>query len=237
MWRDALSRPAAAASDTVGEPFAFRFAGERLLACPSGVLLWPARGALIVSDLHLEKGSWFAARGQPLPPYDTSETLDRLARLLDHHKPRLVICLGDSFHDGQAGGRWTETERQALDACMAGREWLWVLGNHDPCLPASVTGTVATERTIAPFTFRHQARPQAQAEISGHYHPKVRVARRGHRLSYKCALVGPDHLILPAFGAFTGGLDVSDPVYAPFKVGGATALALGRRRVAPVAIA
>ncbi len=186
--------------------------GASLLADPSGALVWPAQAAVVVADLHLEKGSGFARRGTLLPPYDSAATLDRLAAVVAAHKPRQVICLGDSFHDGDAPLRLNAADTDKLRALTASVEWTWIAGNHDPEPPAGLGGRVADEIAIGPLVFRHEARPGANAgEVSGHFHPKARVETRGRFVAGRCFVEDGMRLILPAFGAFAGGLDVFDP--------------------------
>lgn len=183
----------------------------RLTPLADGALWWADRRVLVVSDLHLEKASHFAARGALLPPYDTIETLMRLTRAIERTAPAMVIALGDSFHDAQGPARIGRRERDLLTDLTRRVDWVWVTGNHDAdaALPG---GSVLEELLLAPLTFRHEARPDASSgEISGHYHPKASLIRRGRRLSGRCFVSDARRLILPAYGAFTGGLDVLDP--------------------------
>ncbi len=186
--------------------------GCSLAADPSGVLLWPATDSLIVADLHLEKGSSLARRGVLLPPYDTRATLDRLARVIDRVQPARVISLGDSFHDPAASERLGDADRRLLLDLMADRQWVWVTGNHDPLPPRDLGGSVVDELTEGALTFRHAATPAvAPGGISGHYHPVARLRVRGRSVSGRCFVNDGRRLILPAFGAYTGGLDVGAP--------------------------
>ncbi len=211
---------------------AFVFAGVEVVASLSGALLLPAAATLIVADLHLEKGSSFARHGMPLPPYDSRATLAALARVLDRHRPRCVVCLGDSFHDAHGPGRLDACDRAALAALMAARDWLWVTGNHDPAPPVDLGGEAVAELVFAGLTLRHAALPAAPAgEVSGHVHPKASVATAARRISARCFVGDDRRLILPAFGAFTGGLDVFDPAIAGLLGPAFTAWVLGRRRV------
>src|SRR5476649_2470818 len=148
-----------------------------LLADLSGALFWKEQRLLVVSDLHLEKGSSFAARGVLLPPYDTIATLGRLAAVIARHDPRMVIALGDSFHDRDAHNRLSTPDRDAIAALQAQRDWIWISGNHDPALPSDLGGVVAHEVAIGPIAFRHQP-TGAAGEIAGHLHPKARISRR-----------------------------------------------------------
>ncbi|MCP4736163.1 MAG: ligase-associated DNA damage response endonuclease PdeM, partial [Bosea sp.] len=156
---------------------AFDVAGVSLIADLSGALYWEAQRLLVVSDLHLEKGSSFAARGVLLPPYDTAATLSRLAAVISRHNPRMVIALGDSFHDRDAHERLSGIDRDAITAMQAGRDWIWIAGNHDPALPSDLGGVIASEVCIGPIAFRHEP-SGAFGEIAGHLHPKARVATR-----------------------------------------------------------
>ena len=190
-------------------------AGVTLVADPAGALYWPDEGLLTIADLHLEKGSAFATRGVLLPPYDTAATLGRLGQLISRYAPRLVIALGDSFHDGGGAARMAETDRTALRALQRGRDWLWIAGNHDPDPAAGVGGRFADMLALGLLTFRHE--PSADAsdgEIAGHLHPQARVARRGRAVSRRCFAANQQRVIMPAFGAYTGGLNVRDRAIA-----------------------
>ncbi|MBT5263546.1 MAG: ligase-associated DNA damage response endonuclease PdeM [Rhodospirillaceae bacterium] len=186
--------------------------GTTLLAQASGALFWPDRSLLVVSDLHLEKGSRFAAEGVPLPPYDTAETLNRLASDIAHLNPDRVICLGDSFHDAGAGERMAQQDVDRLAGLVDARAWTWISGNHDPTPPTQFGGEVTDELVLGPLCFRHEAREnRSDGEISGHYHPKARVRLRGRSQSGACFISDGRRLIMPAYGAYTGGLDVTSP--------------------------
>ena len=194
-----------------------RLNGASLTADPSGALVWPDRRTLVVADLHLEKGSAFAARGQLLPPYDTRATLARLEALIAKQRPERVICLGDSFHDGEAGGRLAAGDRARLRRLTAACDWVWIEGNHDPEPPEDLGGRTLGELVDGPLAFRHQARkgrgnsPGVAGEISGHWHPKAAVHLPPKRISAPCFVSDGRRLVLPAFGAYTGGLNVLDP--------------------------
>jgi hypothetical protein len=195
-----------------------RLNGALLTADPAGALLWPARRTLVVADLHLEKGSAFAARGQFLPPYDTRATLGRLEALIAKHRPKRVICLGDSFHDGGAGERLAAADRARLRRLTAACDWVWIEGNHDPEPPDDLGGRIVAELIDAPLAFRHRAQNQnagsrgVAGEVSGHWHPKAAVHLPPKRISAPCFVSDGRRLVLPAFGAYTGGLNVLDPV-------------------------
>ena len=207
--------------------------GTALLADRSGALFVPAHAALIVADLHLEKGSGLARAGSLLPPYDSRATLAALAEAIERRRPRQVICLGDSFHDRDAAARLDGADAALLRALVAGREWLWLLGNHDPAPPAGIGGAVAAELVLGGLVLRHQARPGPVAgEISGHLHPKASLSWRGRRVGGRCFVAGRSRVVLPAFGAYAGGLDVLAPAISGLFGGGFEALLLGRQRLA-----
>src|SRR6476661_15683 len=187
-------------------------AGVQLIADLSGALFWEEESLLVVSDLHLEKGSSFARRGVLLPPYDTVATLGRLAAVIARHDPRMVIALGDSFHDRTAHARLTAPDREALTAMQARRDWIWISGNHDPALPSDFGGVVATEVAIGPIAFRHEP-TGAFGEIAGHLHPKARVPTRGRATERRCFASDGERAVMPAFGAYTGGLSIRDEAF------------------------
>ncbi len=218
-------------------PTKLSLARVALLADPAGALYWPEEKLLVVADLHLEKGSAFAARGVLLPPYDTATTLARLMRLIARYAPRLVIALGDSFHDGGGPSRMTATDRAALLALQRGRDWVWIAGNHDPDLPETIGGRFASVLALGSLTFRHQPlRDSCDGEIAGHLHPLARVARRGRAVSRRCFASDGKRLVMPAFGAFAGGLNVRDcAIMAIFGTIAFTAHMLGERRLFAVA--
>ena len=206
-------------------------AGERLMLDPAGALFWPATGLLAVSDLHLEKGSSYARRGQLLPPWDTHATLDRLALLLRRYQPRIVIALGDSFHDADGSTRLPAGELSRLRAMTEAHRFIWVQGNHDPTPPSGVGGEWVEAFTTTTLVFRHQATPARSGEISGHHHPKATVPARGGSVSRPCFVADGRRLMMPAFGAYTGGLDVRDPAIARLFPRGGRVFLLGRERL------
>jgi DNA ligase-associated metallophosphoesterase len=207
-------------------------AGERLMLDPQGVLVWPAAGLLVVSDLHLEKGTAFARRGMLLPPFDTQATLDRLHGLLRRWRPKIVVALGDSFHDREGAERLPANERERLDDMTEGCRFIWVLGNHDPTAPAGVGGEAVAEFEAGPFKFRHEAVPNAApGEIVGHHHPKALVPTRGSSVSRPCFVSDARRVMMPAFGAYTGGLDVRDPAIARLFPRGGRVFLLGKDRL------
>jgi len=182
-------------------------------ADPAGALYWPAQGTMVVADLHLEKGSSFAARGILLPPYDTAATLAHLARLVTYYAPRCVIALGDSFHDGGGPARLTDNDREALHIMQRGREWIWITGNHDPDPAEGIGGEFRSAMALGPLTFRHMP-GGAAGEICGHLHPVARVSHRGRMVSRRCFAADADRMVMPALGAYTGGLNIRDAVFA-----------------------
>lgn len=197
--------------------------GVRLTADPSGALFWPAERLLVVSDLHFEKGSAMAARGHGLlPPYDTMETIARIERLLKRFTPHRLICLGDSFHDMGAAERLSPQEMERLRAISNAQDTIWIAGNHDPEPPEQIGGTVAEEIAFGPLVFRHEPTPVrgAPGEIAGHLHPKARIRRRGRSVTARCFATDGARAILPAFGAYTGGLDVTDMAFRGLFRGG-----------------
>jgi DNA ligase-associated metallophosphoesterase len=210
-------------------------AGVALVADLSGALFWEEERLLVVSDLHLEKGSSFAGRGVLLPPYDTAATLGRLAAVAGRHDPRRVIALGDSFHDRDAHGRLSVPDREALAALQARRDWIWIAGNHDPALPDDLGGVVASEVAIGPLTFRHEP-TGAAGEIAGHLHPKARVSTRGRAVERRCFAADGERVVMPAFGAYAGGLSIRDGAFAKiFQTLGFMAHVLGDRRMHAIA--
>jgi DNA ligase-associated metallophosphoesterase len=184
-----------------------------LIADPEGTLYWPEQGLLVVSDLHLEKGSSFAARGQLLPPYDTAATLARLTRLLARYAPRGVVALGDSFHDVGGPARLANADRDNLMAMQRGRDWIWITGNHDPEPADGIGGVFREKLTVSALTFRHLP-TGASGEIAGHLHPVARISQRGRSIRRRCFAADKTRMVMPAFGEFTGGLNVRDAAFA-----------------------
>jgi uncharacterized protein len=216
-------------------------AGTTLLADPDGALFWPDEKLLVVADLHLEKGSAFAKRGVLLPPYDTASTLARLSRLVEHYVPRILIALGDSFHDDGGPLRMSDIDRIKLKGLQRGRDWVWIAGNHDPDLPPDIGGRFADTLAIGGLTFRHEPLERAQdgenggengGEIAGHLHPVARVAQRGRAVSRRCFAGDGYRLVMPAFGAYAGGLNVCHPaIRGLFGAPAFTAHMLGAQRL------
>jgi DNA ligase-associated metallophosphoesterase len=197
----------------------------------SGALLLPEHGALLVADLHLEKGSSLARRGIFLPPYDTRETLAALREVIRRFQPRLVVALGDSFHDTDGPERLGSEEREALAEVQAGRDWIWVTGNHDRTLPPSIGGSVTAEIGLGRLMLRHEPEAGADAEIAGHLHPVGKVAMRGRSVRRRCFLTDGRRCVMPAFGAFAGGLNACDDAFKPLFPNGFTAHLIGTGRI------
>lgn len=210
------------------------FLGRLAVICDvSGALWLPDERTLLVADLHFEKGAARAARGYLLPPYDTRETLSRLGNVISRYDPARVIALGDSFHDRAGPARLAslETERAMLADMMRGRDWLWLTGNHDPALPDSLGGDVAARTELAGVRLVHEPSLESGHEIAGHLHPVAKIMGRAGRLRARCFARDARRCIMPAFGAFTGGLNLRDPAFAPYFPDGATAHVIGRARV------
>ncbi|MBS3650030.1 ligase-associated DNA damage response endonuclease PdeM [Pseudaminobacter sp. 19-2017] len=212
-------------------------AGEAAICDRRGALFFPELSLLAVSDLHLEKGSSAARRGSMLPPYDTAVTLSCLRSVLDDFSPKVVVSLGDSFHDGQASARMPELFRAALAAMMAGRDWFWVSGNHDPDPPEGVGGESVREISLGSIRFRHEpSKSEAKGEIAGHLHPGARIVQRGRSIRRRCFATDGSRMIMPAFGSYTGSLNVLDRAFAGlFRSDGLIAHMLGTDRTYPIA--
>ena len=211
----------------------FHIGSERLEPRRSGALWWPDRRALLVADLHLEKGSGLARAGAGfLPPYDTRATLGLLAAELDALSPAQVFCLGDSFHDGGAADRIDPSDSTVLAALVERTPWTWIVGNHDPAPHGPWGGTIESEVRIGPLVLRHAALYGAVNEISGHYHPKATVITRARRITGRCFVEDGRRAILPAFGSYTGGLNVRDPAITCLYPSGFLAHLIGPSRIA-----
>jgi uncharacterized protein len=219
-------------------------AGVPLVADLAGALYWPDEGALIVSDLHLEKGSAFAVRGILMPPYDTAATLEALAAVISRYAARIVIALGDNFHDGGGPARLAATDRAQLLGLQRGRDWVWIAGNHDPDPGEGIGGVFARALALGPLSFRHEptaggragarheGRGESFGEISGHLHPAARIHQRGRTQTRKCFATDGERLVMPAFGAFTGGLNIRNAAFLKvFGALGFTAHLIGQRRL------
>ena len=189
------------------------FANHRFDIVAPAALYWPARNALLVADLHLEKASFYARQGQMLPPYDSLATLAELAELVDETGATTVFCLGDNYHDGEGEARLEPEAARRLVAMTGALEWVWITGNHDRDVVGTWGGQVVDEWTGEGLALRHEASADSLLpEISGHYHPKYRIAVRGRHVSRRCFVRGRQHLIMPAFGALTGGMAAQDAV-------------------------
>jgi uncharacterized protein len=189
----------------------FMFGQEEMRLVQGRALFWPREGALLVADLHLEKASFFAERGQMLPPYDSRETLARLALALRETGARRVFCLGDNFHDRDGIDRLEPHAAGMLDALTRATDWVWIAGNHDDP-SGGAAGTFAEELDLSGLILRHRALAgETRPELSGHFHPRLSVRARGRRIATPCAVRSESRLILPAFGSLTGGMDAASP--------------------------
>jgi DNA ligase-associated metallophosphoesterase len=235
----------------VSPPMTLSVNGAALVLDLAGALYWPDESALVVADLHLEKGSSFATRGMLLPPYDTATTLALLGRAVARYAPRLVIALGDSFHDGDGPARLMADDRGALTGLQRGRDWVWIAGNHDPDPAKNIGGVFARSLSLGPLTFRHEPTSldgacssrqtgdhfagtcagAADGEIAGHLHPSARVSQRGLAVTRKCFAADAHRMVMPAFGAYTGGLNIRDRAFAKVFARAFTAHLIGEKRL------
>ena len=195
----------------------------------------PEHDALLVADLHFEKGSSFARRGMMLPPYDTRETLMALSEAVLRVDPRTVVALGDSCHDIGGPDRLGDEERRSLSEVQAGRDWIWVTGNHDRVLPDSIGGQVVEEMALGSLTLRHEPLPGEQAEVAGHLHPVGKVVMRGRSTRRRCFLTDGSRCVMPALGAYAGGLNACDAAFKPLFASGFTAHLIGTERIFAIA--
>jgi uncharacterized protein len=211
--------------------------GKSFVADQSGALFWPGHKTLIVADLHLEKGSSFAARGQMLPPYDTRQTLFKLAAAIDKFDAETVIALGDSLHDRNAADRISAADLDVLRIMQDDRRWIWVTGNHDPKVPKALGGEVTDEIALDGLTLRHApSNTRVTHEIAGHLHPAARLSVYGNSIRRPCFVGNGLRLVLPAFGTFTGGLNILDDAFLPlFGSDGLSVWMLGEEGLYPVA--
>ena len=217
--------PATKAATLMVGPAAF-------VADAAGALWHEDDRILIVSDLHLEKGSAFARRGSLLPPFDSRETLARLAGLVARYEPRALVSLGDTLHDRDAMGRIAQEDAAALDAALSGVERIWITGNHDPEIPPGLGGAVVAEIAIGEVVFRHEPSASADGlEVAGHLHPAAKVRMRGRAVRKRCFVSDGRRCVMPAFGAYAGGLNVLDAAFRPLFAGSFTARLLGGERV------
>ena len=216
---------------------AITIASVTLLADLAGAIYWPEQRLLAVADLHLEKGSSFAGHGVLLPPYDTAQTLAVLGRLITRYAPRTVVALGDSFHDGKGPRRLAASDRDTVRALQRGRDWIWIAGNHDPDPAPELGGRFAATLNLGPLTFRHEPTEAApNGEIAGHLHPVARVAQRGRSISRRCFASDGWRIVMPALGAYTGGLNVRHAAFADlFGTLAFTAHMLGEQRLYAIA--
>jgi DNA ligase-associated metallophosphoesterase len=190
----------------------FSFASEEMALLPSRAVYWPSERALLVADLHFEKASFFAGFGQMLPPYDSRATLERLALSIRETGARRVFALGDNFHDSAGEARLEPHAAGMLAALTHATDWVWITGNHDTAMTGEIGGEPVGELAVGGLTLRHKARTgELGPEISGHFHPKLTVNTRGRRIARACAVVSEHRMILPAFGALTGGMNAGDP--------------------------
>jgi len=189
----------------------FEFGGQTFEIAGQAALYWRAQDALLVSDLHLEKASAFALYGQMLPPYDSVSTLEEIAALCRIYRPAKIISLGDNFHDDDGEHRLAQDAAALLVDLACNTEWIWITGNHDRAVSGIWGGKAFDELTVSGITLRHEAQGgDPNPEISGHFHPKFRQVLRGRMVKRRCFVRTPRKLIMPAFGALTGGLDVQD---------------------------
>lgn len=210
-------------------------AEDWLVARPEGAIWWPDAETLIVSDLHLEKGSSFAAAsGQLLPPYDTRVTLSIVEALCQELNPQRVLSLGDSFHDRSAELRLAEDDKVRIRALTGRYDWFWIEGNHDPDPPETLGGTPLKVWRHRSLVFRHEPERE-RGEIAGHMHPVAKISGRGRSVRRRCFITNGDHMILPALGTYTGGLNVRDPAMLDLFPCGGSIFAIGSDRVVPVA--
>jgi DNA ligase-associated metallophosphoesterase len=208
------------------------FAGELFTPLTCGALWWPAQATLFVADLHLEKASHFAARGWLLPPHATADTLAALIDAVEETGATRLVCLGDSFHDPGGPERLLPEARAALQLMTRNLDWWWITGNHDEDAAAILGGRVLAEARLGPLMLRHEADPRERVpELSGHFHPKLVIQHRGRHLARRCIAMSATKLILPAYGRFTGGLDIADPAIRTALAGPATALVLDKGRL------
>jgi uncharacterized protein len=235
--RTQIQAQAAVSTRMLASESVLKVAGVSLVGDCAGALYWPDEGLLAVADLHLEKGSSFAARGVLLPPYDTAATLALLTRVVARYAPRTVVALGDSFHDGGGPTRIADSDRTALTALQRGRDWIWIAGNHDPEPVNGLGGMSAAMLAVGPLMFRHQPdHAAAEGEIAGHLHPMARVSGRGRTVSRRCFACDTRRAVMPAFGAYAGGLNVRDRAFAAvFDSLAFTAHVLGEGRLYSVA--
>lgn len=226
--------PRSAARWAEGEGLSFELNGTLVTPDVSGALYWPEERTLIVADLHFEKGSSFAEKGVLLPPYDTRATLAALAAACARHRPERVVSLGDAFHDLRADARMGEEDSASLSALTRAYDWIWIAGNHDPAPPRRFGGRVMETLRLGPLLFRHEPLEGAQpGEVAGHLHPCGAVRRSGRRVRRRCFITDGARAVMPAFGAYTGGLSVKDAAFKPLFQS-YTAWLIGQNAVYPI---
>jgi DNA ligase-associated metallophosphoesterase len=206
-------------------------AGEAATLDLTGAMYLPRHDALVVADLHFEKGSSFARRGSLLPPYDTRETMAALALAIERYAPGTVIALGDSFHDLDGPDRLLDDDRAALARLQAGRRWVWITGNHDRVLPPSIGGEVVEEMALGNLVLRHEPAAAPARELAGHLHPVGKVVMRGRAVRRRCFVTDGGRCLLPALGAYAGGLNACDPAVRGLFPQGFTAHLIGEGRI------
>jgi DNA ligase-associated metallophosphoesterase len=209
--------------------------GAVVTLLPEGGLWWATQGVLVFADLHFEKGSSYGIRGQFLPPYDTRATIERIEKLISQYAPQRVIALGDSFHDKNGPERLCSSDGQRLTALTSVCDWIWITGNHDADSAAVCGGRAADEVIEGPLVFRHEpVAGYAPGEICGHLHPKAGIVLKRRYIRRACFVSDGARIVMPAFGAYTGGLDVFDAAFSPMFPRGFTAYLLGRDRIYPI---
>ena len=211
--------------------------GKSFRADYSGAHSWPSEDALVVADLHLQKGSSFAAKAIKLPPYDTRETLNRLAEAMDRFNPQTIIALGDSLHDAAGASRLTAEDRESLKILQEDREWIWITGNHDPEISRELDGHVLDALTVEGLTFRHEpSNGRVTHEIAAHLHPAAKLSLHGYSFRRPCFVSNGLRLVMPAFGTYAGGLNILDDAFDPlFGSDGMSVWMLGQEGLYPVA--
>ena len=229
--------PCSAAAGVIDRPVAISVGAIMFIADVAGALFHEAERTLLVADLHLEKASRYAVRGQFLPPYDTAETLFRLNAIVARYQPRRLICLGDSFHDVHAGARMAASDIETIGMLSRRTQIVWISGNHDPEIPAALPGERAARVMLGGVVLQHEPSVEAygMAEICGHLHPVARVATKRGSIRRRCFAGTPTRLVMPAFGALTGGLNIRDTAFVPvFGPNLPHAYVIGSSRVYPV---
>lgn len=224
------------ANDLAGTETVIALGGVDFVADLSGALYEPASRTLIVADCHLEKGSAFLRRGHVLPPFDTRDTLIRLDALARHYRPKTIVSLGDGFHDRTASARLADDDVARLFVLSRLAELIWVAGNHDPEPVENLPGISVAELALAGVMLRHEPGGDGEYEIAGHLHPSAKIAGRGRAVRRRCFVSDTRRCIMPAFGAYTGGLNIRDEAFAPFFARDEWRIhALGRDRLYAIA--